>query len=205
MANILWSGGVRAPHLLLPLSLHPKAAVWSLSEDKARCSVLTKPSSGLVTRKRRRKSAPSSCPNEAPDQGSSEVESGVELMSSRKYSTIIIMPWEAGPGIILEEKKEKAFVVFWERGGSETEKEKSSREVGALNSDRKFQQKKLACLLTTQLRANSYTQMLMCMHTHSQTHRHWFVLQLTPSKLDVQSLEKRRKHQTRRSKCGAWG
>lgn len=69
--------------------------------------MLTKPSSGLVTRKRRRESAPSSRPNEAPDQGSAQVESGVELMSTRKYSRIIIMPREAGPGIILEERKKK--------------------------------------------------------------------------------------------------
>lgn len=54
--------------------------------------MLTKPTSGLVTWKRGRKRARSSRPNEAPDQGSREVGSGVELMSSRKYSTIIIMP-----------------------------------------------------------------------------------------------------------------
>lgn len=103
--------------------------------------MLTKPSSGLVTRKRRRKSAPSSCPNEAPDQGSSEVESGVELMSSRKYSTIIIMPWEAGPGIILEEKKRKPLLCFEREGAARQRKrravERWGRSIQTGNSSRK--------------------------------------------------------------------
>ena len=57
----------------------------------------------------------------------------------------------------------------------EREREVKSRgrgEVGVLNSDRKFQQKKLARVLTTQPCANGYTQMLMSMHTHTHTHTH---------------------------------
>lgn len=104
--------------------------------------MLTKPSSGLVTRERRRKSAPSSCPNEAPDQGRSEVESGVELMSSRKYSTIIIiMPWEAGPGIILEEKKRKPLLCFEGEGAARQRKRRAAerwgRSIQTGNSSRK--------------------------------------------------------------------
>lgn len=92
---------------------------------------------------------------------------------------------QARPGIILEEKKKKSLCrAVRERGSereterergeesteSEKEREVKSRgggEVGVLNSDRKFQQKKLAWILTTQRSANGYTQMLMCMHTHT--------------------------------------
>lgn len=73
------------------------------------------------------------------------MESGVELMSLRKYSTIIIMPREARPGIILEEEKKRKPLSCFESEGAVRQRKrdvKSSREVGVLNSDRKFQQKK---------------------------------------------------------------
>lgn len=72
-------------------------------------------------------------------------------------------------------RRKKAFVVLWEKGAVRERARERSRgvgEVGVLNSDRKFQQKKLARVLTTQHCANGYTQMLMCMHTHSHTHNY---------------------------------
>lgn len=56
------------------------------------------------------------------------------------------------------------------REGKKEEKSRGVGEVGVLHSDRKFHQKKLAWVLTTQHRANGYTQMLMCLHTRSQLH-----------------------------------
>lgn len=84
------------------------------------------------------------------------------------------------------EKKEKAFVVLWEWGGGETEKERCEEQPrggGAQFRQEIPAEKKLASILTTQHRANCYTQTLMCMHTRSQTdtqtlicstaHSHW--------------------------------
>lgn len=77
--------------------------------------MLTKPTSGLVTRKRGRKRAPSSCPNEALEWSGAHVFE--EVLNDNNNALRGRARNNSGG------KKEKAFVVFGERGGSETEEE----------------------------------------------------------------------------------
>lgn len=50
--NILPSSRVGAPHLFLLFSLRIKALFWSLTKDNARCPMLTKAASHLLTRRK---------------------------------------------------------------------------------------------------------------------------------------------------------
>lgn len=67
----------------------------------------------------------------------------------------------------------KKAVSCFERRVAVRERQKEARsrgEVGVLSTDRKFQQKKLARVLTTLCCANGYAQTLMSMHARSQIH-----------------------------------
>ena len=126
------------------------------------------------------------------------------LMSSRKYSTIIIMPWEAGarPGIISGrgKKKEKSLLSCFDRKGrerkaqrererererSEEQRRRRTRRGGGAQFRQEIPAEKvgprpnytaLCQRLYTNAHEHAYT------HTHTRTHTH------THSQLHTQTL-----------------
>lgn len=150
--------------------------------------MLTKAPSSLVTR--RKEEEKRSLIMSKWNPGSRPCWSGEwsGLMSLRKYSTIIIMPWEARPGIILEEKKSLCRALIekgqWER---ETEKERSEeqRRGGGAQFRQEIPAEKVGlCPNYTALCQRLYTNAHEHAYTLTNTHRHWFVLQLTLSESD---------------------
>lgn len=161
---------------------HLKALVWSLTKDNARCSMLTKAPSSLVTRRKEEETRSLIMSKRSSGSGPRWSGEWSGLMSRRKYSTIIIMPWEAGPGIILKGREKKAVSCFERRVAvRERQKEARSRgEVGGAQYRQEIPAEKVGP------RPN-YTALCqrLCTNAHehactlTNTHRHWFVLQLT--------------------------
>lgn len=142
--------------------------------------MLTKAPSSLVTRRKEEETRSLIMSKRSSGSGPRWSGEWSGLMSRRKYSTIIIMPWEAGPGIILG----GGCVVLWEKSSSERETERSEEQ--RRGGGAQYRQEIPAGKVGPRPNYTALCQRL-CTNAHEHactlinTHRHWFVLQLSLS------------------------